>query len=71
MPESPNFRLADPVDVWIGDGMVVPLYAGVAAGRVGVQAVRFRLNANTPSGVANLKLRIYERESNTVLLPVE
>ena len=70
-PESDNFRLADAVEVYLGQARVEPLYAGAAAGRIGMTAVRFRLGDEIPAGTLELKARVNERDSNTVLLPVE
>jgi uncharacterized protein (TIGR03437 family) len=72
LPESVNFRLADRIELVIGDSSPEPLYAGAASGRVGVNAVRFRIGQELPSATSvELKVRINGRESNTVLLPVE
>lgn len=72
LPEAPDFRLTDPVEVVCGDTAFEPDYAGVAAGTIGVQAVRFRLGAECPSGTtASVRVRAGGVESNTVLLPIE
>jgi uncharacterized protein (TIGR03437 family) len=70
--ESPNFVLADPVTILAGDSTIQPLYSGVAAGRVGVIAVRFRIGDQLPGGAGTqVKVRVADRDSNTVLLPIE
>ena len=70
LPESDNFRLADPLALRINDEAVETQYAGGAVGRSGVQAVRFKVGAAV-SGSATVKVRINELDSNSVLLPVE
>jgi len=72
IPESPNSVLADAVTILATDTAIEPLYAGVAAGRVGVTAVRFRIPESLPGGAGSeVKVRIADRDSNTVLLPIE
>ncbi|MGH9661747.1 MAG: InlB B-repeat-containing protein, partial [Bryobacteraceae bacterium] len=71
LPESPNFVLADALELRINDNVVVTGYAGAATGRVGMQAVRFRVAEDWPSGPLNLNVRVNDRPSNNVLLPVE
>lgn len=72
IPESPNSVLADAVTILAADTAIEPIYAGVAADRVGVTAVRFRTPENLPGGAgAEVKVRIADRDSNTVLLPIE
>ena len=65
------FTLEDPVEIVIGDGSLVPLWAGAAPGRVGVHAVKLRIGAELPSGAVKLAIRVNGQESNAVLLPVE
>ena len=49
-----------------------PIYAGVAAGRVGVTAIRFKIGDSLPAGsTAEIKVRVRDHESNSVLLPLE
>jgi uncharacterized protein (TIGR03437 family) len=48
------------------------VYAGVAAGRVGVTAIRFKIGDSLPPGsTAEIKVRVRNLDSNTVLLPLE
>ena len=70
--ESPLFVLADPVTI-VGPGAsIVPIYAGVASGRAGITAIRFRIGSNFPSGTSTeIKLHVLDRDSNTVVLPIE
>ena len=70
--ESAAFALADAVTIVAGDSSIDPLYAGVAAGRVGVTAIRFKIDDSLAAGsTAEIKVRVRDRESNTVLLPLE
>jgi len=70
--ESAAFALADAVTIVAGDNSIDPIYAGVAAGRVGVTAVRFKVGDSLPAGsTAEIKVRVRDRESNSVLLPLE
>lgn len=73
LPEDPNFRNADAVELWAGEARVETLYAGAAAGRIAMNAVRFRVAGEgfPATSAVPLKVRINERESNVVLLPVE
>src|SRR5204863_6128897 len=72
VPESPNNALADPLSILTADSSMDPSYAGAAAGRVGVSAIRFKIGDNLPGGAASeIRLRVLDQESNTVLLPVE
>jgi uncharacterized protein (TIGR03437 family) len=69
--ETPNLVLADPVSIVIGDSVLVPVYAGIAAGRVGMNAVRFVVG-DTLADVANLPVKVVSggRDSNTAMLPL-
>jgi uncharacterized protein (TIGR03437 family) len=72
VPESAAFGLADPVTIVTGDSLIDPVYAGVAAGRVGVTAIRFKIGDSLPPGsTAEIKVRVRNLDSNTVLLPLE
>jgi uncharacterized protein (TIGR03437 family) len=72
IPESANFPLADPVEILVGDLSILPQWAGAATGYVGVTAVHLRITAELPaSSTIELKMKINDRETNTVLLPVE
>jgi uncharacterized protein (TIGR03437 family) len=71
VPAAPAYPLADPVEILAGASAATPEFAGAAPGRVGITAVRFRIESGTPAGAIELKARVNGRESNTVLLPVE
>lgn len=71
VPETPAYPLADAVEILAGDAAFETEFAGAAPGRVGVVAVRLRVDAAAASGMVELKARVNGRESNAVLLPVE
>ena len=72
LPEGPSFMLADAVEIVAGDAVLKPVYAGVAAGRVGLQAVRVVIGDGLPQSTnVEVKVRVNGHESNTVLLPLE
>jgi uncharacterized protein (TIGR03437 family) len=72
LPAGPNFMLADPVTLMVGDGEVPTSYAGAAAQKVGVNAVSFTVGDGLPAGSnAPVKVRINGHESNTVILPLQ
>jgi uncharacterized protein (TIGR03437 family) len=70
IPDTPAFKVVDPVTVLVGDATLTAEAAFAAPGRVAVDVVQFRLTADCPSGVAApLRIRINQRESNTAPLP--
>jgi len=72
LPAGPNFLLADPVTLVVGDGEVPTSYAGAAAQKVGVNAVSFTIDDSMPQGTnAPVKVRINGHQSNTVILPLK
>lgn len=71
LPEAADFRLADPVDVVLGDAVVTPIYAGAATQTAGLNAVRFRVPELNEPGELAVIVRVNEAQSNTVLLRVE
>jgi uncharacterized protein (TIGR03437 family) len=72
IPESAAGALLDSVTILTADSAIDPSYAGVADGRVGVSAIRFKIGDKIPgSGPSEIRLRVLDQESNTVLLPVE
>jgi uncharacterized protein (TIGR03437 family) len=66
--EADGYRLTDPVEVLLGDKVLVPEYAGSATGLPGVVVVRFRLPDDLPRG-SKLTLRVDGVSTNTVVLP--
>jgi uncharacterized protein (TIGR03437 family) len=73
IPEKgPEIPLADPFELFL-DGRAHPSLSNFAQrGRLGRVVIRFQLGSEPPAGaMVQLKVRVNERESNTVLLPVE
>ena len=71
-PDSPRFNLLGAIDVLAGVAEARPVAAFAAPGRVGVDAVQFRLGESARgSGAVSLRVRVNGRESNSLLLPVE
>lgn len=70
VPDTLAYPLADPVEIVLGEAVATPDSSVAAPGRVGVIAVRVRLDPNLPAGNVQLKARVNGQESNTGLLPV-
>jgi uncharacterized protein (TIGR03437 family) len=72
VPAGAKYTLADPVKVVMGNIHADPVWAGAAAGRVGVAAVQLKIDDSVPHATnVAMKLHINNADSNTVLLPVE
>jgi uncharacterized protein (TIGR03437 family) len=71
VPASPALLLVDPVSIKLGDADIAASGAFATAGRVGVDAVQFRLGNEIPGGNTPLRLTINGQESNQVLLPIQ
>lgn len=71
LPEVPEFRLADPVEVVVGDAVVTPVYAGTATQAAGLNAVRFRVPESNAAADLQVVVRVNGVESNSVLLRTE
>jgi len=72
IPGTPAFNAVDPVTVLVGDATFPAEAAFAAPGRVGVDAVQFRLASGVPSGTsAALRIQINQQVSNTVPLPIK
>lgn len=72
VPSQPPFLLLDSPSVLIGDAVLGAENAFAVPGRVGIDAVQFRLDDTAPTGTnASLHVRINGQDSNTVLLPVQ
>jgi uncharacterized protein (TIGR03437 family) len=69
-PAKPDFPLADRVEVLLGEA-VLDAESAAAPGQIGVVVTRFRVRADLPPGPLDLRVRVNERVSNTVPLPVE
>lgn len=72
IPDKPEIPLADPFELFL-DGRAHPSLSTFAQpGRLGRVVIRFQLGSERPAGAMfQLKVRVRERDSNTVLLPVE
>jgi len=72
LPESPLYTLVDRVQVLVGDLELEPEFAGGAPYATGMDVVKVKIGDELPAAsTMELKIRINERESNTVLLPLE
>ena len=69
VPADPNYLIADAVQGHVGDTLVQVVKASAAAGKVGIDAVQFRLPNGTSSGL--LKITVNGVDSNTITLPVQ
>ena len=69
IPASPDYLIADAVNGHIGDTEVNLVKAFAAPGKIGIDAVQFRLADGTASGP--LKITVNGVDSNSVTLPVE
>ena len=68
-PSSPDYLIADVVDAHLGDAAVEMVKAYVAPGKVGIDAVRFRLPDGAASGP--FKISVNGVESNSITLAVK
>jgi uncharacterized protein (TIGR03437 family) len=72
LPPSPNFRALHQVAVANGEFVIEPEFAGGAAGMAGTDIVRFRIPEEMPAAASvHLCIRVGDRDSNEILLPVE
>ena len=72
LPKSPAYVMLDGVNVQVGDAVIAAEHAFAAPGRVGIDAVQFRLSDSAPTGTnASLHVTINGQDSNTVLFPVQ
>jgi uncharacterized protein (TIGR03437 family) len=72
VPQSPPYRVTDGVNVQVGDAVFAAENAFAAPGRLGIDAVQFRLSDGAPSATnATLHVTINGQDSNTVLFPVQ
>jgi uncharacterized protein (TIGR03437 family) len=71
VPVTPQFLVVDAVSVQTGDSAPIAASAAFAApGRVGLDAVQFRLEG-AASGNMPLRITINSVESNSVVLPIQ
>jgi uncharacterized protein (TIGR03437 family) len=72
VPSDPPYLIVDPVTVSLNDTAITIESAFAAPGRVGIDAVQFRLGDDAPTATnANLKVSINGQDSNAALLPVQ
>lgn len=72
LPASPDFLLADIVELFAGELPLQPEWAGGAAGFAGADVLKIRITGELPAAsTLELKAHVNGRESNTVLLPIE
>jgi uncharacterized protein (TIGR03437 family) len=72
IPASPVYSIVDPVTVQAGDASITPDSAIAVAGKVGLDAVLFRLPGSVPAASnVSLHVTINGQDSNTVLVPVQ
>ena len=69
VPASPDYLIADSVDARVGEAAAAVVKAFAAPGKVGIDAVQFRLGDGTVSGA--LRVVINGVESNTVTVAVQ
>ena len=64
--------LADAAKIVVGEEQIEPVWAGAAAGKVGVAVVQLKIDESIPHATnVALKVVVNQVESNSVLLPVE
>jgi uncharacterized protein (TIGR03437 family) len=69
--DGSQYRLADRVEVLVGEQVVDPVFAGAASGLVGTQTIQFRVpNTLPPGSVIPVSVRVNGKVSNVVILPV-
>jgi uncharacterized protein (TIGR03437 family) len=72
VPASPVYHIVDPVTVQAGDVTMAADSAIAIAGKVGLDAVRFRLGDAVPSAAnVSVHITVGGMDSNTVLIPVQ
>jgi uncharacterized protein (TIGR03437 family) len=72
VPQTPPYMLADSISVQVGNDAIAAENAFAAPGRVGIDAVQFRLDDSAPNGTsATLHITINGQDSNTVLIPIQ
>lgn len=72
IPDYPDYKVVDLVEIVAADQVLTPEWAGAAPGWAGMVAVRFRVPETLlPGSVLEFAVRVGGRLSNTVLLPIE
>jgi uncharacterized protein (TIGR03437 family) len=71
IPAQPQFKISDSVSVVAGDLSISPDNAFAAPGKIGIDAIQFRLPAGPWNGSnVSLHITVNGQDSNTVMLPV-
>ena len=73
LPPGPGFRVNGDLSLQMGELTPEIIFAGGIAGQVGLDQVRFRVPDTFPEGSSDLfrlKVRMDERDSNEVILPI-
>jgi uncharacterized protein (TIGR03437 family) len=72
VPSEPAYLLLDSPNVMVGDSVLAAVNAFAVPGRIGIDAVQFKLDDSAPTGTnAPIHVMINGQDSNTVLLPVQ
>lgn len=72
LPGDAPYQIVDTVSVQVGDSVIAPENAVAVAGRIGIDAIQFRLSDDAPVGMnAAIHINVNGQDSNTVLLPVQ
>ncbi len=72
VPSGTKYTLEDAAVLLMGDQQIEPVWAGAAAGKVGVAIVQLKIDDSIPHDTnVSLILSVNGAESNSVLLPVE
>lgn len=72
VPSGTKYPLVDAARIWVAGAEVEPVWAGAAAGKIGVAVVQFKIDDTIPhETTVTVKVQVNNAESNSVLLPVE
>ena len=72
VPAGTKYALVDAATIIMGEQQIDPVWAGAAAGKIGVSVVQLKIDDSIPHATnVALSLRVNEAGSNSVLLPVE
>jgi uncharacterized protein (TIGR03437 family) len=72
VPTGTKYPLEDAAELLMGDQQIDPVWAGAAAGKVGVAIVQLKIDDSIPHATnVSLILSVNGIQSNSVLLPVE
>jgi uncharacterized protein (TIGR03437 family) len=72
VPAGTKYPLADTAKIWAGEEQVEPVWAGAAAGKIGVAVVQIKIDDTIPHATTvSVKVQVNNAISNRVLLPVE